>query len=266
MRVEYGCLPRWQGSTERRSNRAKVVFSRHDAVNLEADGSSIVVSVAAGASYFVTDEDVRLQRIDEHSETIDLYPDADLLTLVADACGGGLPSLRGSIDSSTRELALVPGLLGIATRLRAVCVGGEPLTDIEASALSAAFIGELIALQGGSTAGSRSGPRLDRAKLSRVFEYIEDNLDSRITLDELCSHCNLSLFRFAHEFRRMTGLPPARFVINRRIDRAKLRLKSTDQPVRNIATSLGFENISHFRRQFTRLVGVRPGEFRRITG
>jgi transcriptional regulator GlxA family with amidase domain len=72
----------------------------------------------------------------------------------------------------------------------------------------------------------------------------------------------LSTWHFARAFRAATGLSPGQYVLGQRIGLAKRLFQTTDLSVWDIAWSAGFENISHFRRIFSREVGLKPGDFR----
>jgi AraC family transcriptional regulator len=96
-----------------------------------------------------------------------------------------------------------------------------------------------------------------------VFDFSETNLESIITLDHLASLIGLSPFHFARCFKNSTGLAPHQYVLARRIDLAKRRLVTSKAPVREIGWSVGFENSSHFRRQFASQIGVVPGDLRK---
>jgi AraC family transcriptional regulator len=61
-------------------------------------------------------------------------------------------------------------------------------------------------------------------------------------------------------------MSPGQYVLGRRLELAKRLVLTTDLSVWNIAWSAGFENISHFRRQFRSHIGFLPGELRRATG
>ena len=99
----------------------------------------------------------------------------------------------------------------------------------------------------------------------RVCEYIDSHLEENIRLDVLANTANLSLSHFARTFRDTLGVPPHRYVLQRRIDRAREMLIRTEAPLSEIAVSTGFADQSHFARHFHRLVGVAPSAFRRAT-
>jgi AraC family transcriptional regulator len=72
----------------------------------------------------------------------------------------------------------------------------------------------------------------------------------------------LSPYHFHRCFRVTTGLTPHAFVTARRMDRARLMVSATSRPVDEIAASVGFTNLSHFRRVFRRHHGGPPSALR----
>ena len=73
----------------------------------------------------------------------------------------------------------------------------------------------------------------------------------------------LSPSHFARAFRGSTGMPPHRWLLNRRIEKAKDALHNTQASLAAVATACGFADQSHFTRVFTRFVGISPGAWRR---
>ena len=98
--------------------------------------------------------------------------------------------------------------------------------------------------------------------LAIVIEKIESDAAQVLTLDDLASEAGLSRFHFVRAFRRTTGLAPHRYLLARRMDLAKNRVLNTRLPIADIAASIGFENLHHFRRQFQAELAVLPGEMR----
>jgi AraC family transcriptional regulator len=73
----------------------------------------------------------------------------------------------------------------------------------------------------------------------------------------------LSVFHFARQFKAATGLPPHRYVIARRVERARQLLQNADAfSLAEVAAHAGFSDQSQFSHHFKRLVGVTPGQFR----
>ena len=103
---------------------------------------------------------------------------------------------------------------------------------------------------------------LDDARLKRVVDAIEAELARAWTLDDLASLAAMSPFHFARTFKARTGLAPHRHLVARRIERAKVLLRTTADPVAAIAFQVGWENASKFAARFKADVGVTPGVWR----
>lgn len=100
-------------------------------------------------------------------------------------------------------------------------------------------------------------PRIDRA----VVE-IGRRMGDGITVPDLARAANLSQSRFAHLFRRQMGLSPGRYLRQRRLERARLLLQSTFLSVKHVMAAVGFNDPSHFSRDFQRAYGASPRAWR----
>lgn len=98
--------------------------------------------------------------------------------------------------------------------------------------------------------------------LGRVIAYIEDHLADDLPLAAVAAVANLSPFHFARLFRDATGVPPHRYIIGRRVERAKLLLAATEWSLAAIAHEVGFADGSHLTRHFKRETGVTPRAYR----
>ena len=74
----------------------------------------------------------------------------------------------------------------------------------------------------------------------------------------------LSPGHFAHVFREATGVAPHRYVLERRVDRAKVLLRQSDLPITEIADRVGCSSHSHFSVLFNRVTGLTPRQFRAL--
>ena len=113
-----------------------------------------------------------------------------------------------------------------------------------------------------STAWSKV--RLSPHKLRRAVEYIDDNLRSELTLASLAESVALSAGHFAHAFRQAIGVTPHRYVLERRVERAKTLLRTSDMAITEIADRVGCSSPSHFSVLFHRITGVTPRQFRKL--
>lgn len=97
----------------------------------------------------------------------------------------------------------------------------------------------------------------------RVIKYIEQNLHENIGLEQLASTVKLSTHYFTEAFRKTVGMPPYRFLLTRRIERAKELLLTSDLAPGKIAAEVGFSSQAQFTTNFRKMVGKTPGRFRR---
>ena len=266
LRAEYAWRPPFRGSAVTKPNRVEVVFSEHDHVLVDQEEHAHDVRVPAGAMYVVGERPTTLLRVAAYSDTLEMYPDLTLLRDVArnrDVLAFELePTLRGRQSVAFARDAVV---LGVAHMLRQACMNRRTISDVEADGLAHMLAERLVTLQHGEAPRSPAPQRLSRRTIDQVAGFIEAGLTRRLSLDELAHVAALSPFHFARCFKATTGLAPHQYVQARRIELAKRLIMTTSQPVVEVAWSVGFENVSHFRRQFATEVGVAPGVLRRAT-
>jgi AraC family transcriptional regulator len=92
---------------------------------------------------------------------------------------------------------------------------------------------------------------------------IRQKLDGDIHLADLAGECGLSVSHFTRAFRKSFGMSPYRWLLERRIDRAKSLLATGDLPLADIALQAGFSDQTTFTRAFGRIVGDSPARWRR---
>lgn len=106
--------------------------------------------------------------------------------------------------------------------------------------------------------------RLSKASLNQAIDYIHAHLDQEIRLTDLAQALGLSSCYFASLFKRSTGLAPHQYVIQRRLWKAKELLKTTNEPISEIALACGFANQSHLTRAFRQHFNLTPKAYRQI--
>lgn len=100
------------------------------------------------------------------------------------------------------------------------------------------------------------------AWLVAALDYIDLRLDLPLKLEDLAQHVEMSRAHFVRRFREATGEPPHRYVMLRRVDRAKQLLRNSRDALADIAHEVGFSSQSHFTQVFHALTGSTPGQFR----
>ena len=96
-----------------------------------------------------------------------------------------------------------------------------------------------------------------------VAAYIEEHLAEAIPLHVLAKLVHLSPYYFCRAFKQSFGIPPHRYHINRRIERAKALLADPAPSVTDIALEIGFSETSSFSAAFRHTTGTTPTDYRR---
>jgi AraC family transcriptional regulator len=155
-------------------------------------------------------------------------------------------------------------LWGTLQKLKAEAENPDPAHQGYAEALGVVLVHELLRLNDGLllTRQSERGGLAGWQK-RRVAEYIEENLSDDFSLSMMADVAGLSLFHFSRAFKESFGLPPHRYLISRRIDKAKDLLAQPDMSVTEIAVQLGFSDSSSFSATFHKHTGTTPTGYRR---
>jgi AraC family transcriptional regulator len=99
-------------------------------------------------------------------------------------------------------------------------------------------------------------------KLRQAINYINDNLDCKIKLDDVASLLDLSQFYFCHLFKESTGIAPYKYVIQQRIEKAKQLIKQNKLTLAEITVECGFSSQSQMTNHFRKYLGVTPKAYR----
>lgn len=96
-----------------------------------------------------------------------------------------------------------------------------------------------------------------------VNEFIIENLHASLSLAEVSGVAGLTRFHFTRAFTRTFGTTPHAYILQTRIERAKILLATTQLPINTIAAQTGFNTQNHFAAAFRSSVGCTPSQFRR---
>lgn len=103
---------------------------------------------------------------------------------------------------------------------------------------------------------------LPQHQLRQIFEYIDAHLGQDITLADLARLLDMSQFHFSHLFKQSVGLSPYQYLLQQRVERAKLLLKQSDLLIVDIALECGFSSHSHLTKQFRKQTRMTPKAYR----
>lgn len=141
--------------------------------------------------------------------------------------------------SATQIQSLVPTLLLALAQL-----GAGPILESEPTEIFSAR----------ESAGHRA------ARLA--IRYIHDNLERRLSLEEVAAQVHVSPRHLSRLIQNFAGTSPATYIEQARVDRACALLREASTPIKEIAARVGYNDVHHFTRVFSRRCGVSPGAFR----
>lgn len=172
----------------------------------------------------------------------------------------GEASLRTSINTDDAVLRRLGQLA--RHELRAGGPGGQLYAESLGTALAVHLLRRYGTMERPPT---RRNGGLTPTQLRRVVDYIEAHLTENLGLAELAAVVGLSAHHFGAAFKAVTGVPPHRFVVERRVQRARTLLAGQGT-IADIAHATGFANQSHLTLNFRQVTGMTPARFRRLAG
>jgi len=174
-----------------------------------------------------------------------------------------------AFDRDAEQLPLIVGVADLAVQhLAALCdqeiAEGGAAGRLYVEGLATALVVHLFRSYGVSP---HKSPRviggLTPLQLRRVMDCIEARLDQDLGLAELAAVADLSTHHFGQAFKASMGMSPHRYLIERRIHRAKELLIGGNRSIAEIAVSVGFSSQSHMTLNFRKLVETTPARYRR---
>jgi AraC family transcriptional regulator len=234
------CSPAWRGE------------------HVAADGTFAPHSKTVGALTVVPDGPLPAARSLRRCDLLYCAFDRSLVSDVRNEIGGKVPCAL-SLRSCVRDHAISEILHLLFAEIELGGVSTRLYIDSLAHALTVRFLflGERMP---GQTRGTST---LTRRKLSRVEELIESHIGADLPLQELAAAVGYSRSHFLRAFHATTGITPHRYLLNRRIERARRLLGETDMSIAQVAYSCGFSSQAHFTMAFRKVCGLTPGKYRR---
>lgn len=100
-------------------------------------------------------------------------------------------------------------------------------------------------------------------KIKQVLMRIEEDYDKLLTVERMAEECGYSASHFMRWFKENTGFGFNGYLIEYRLNRAAQELRNSDETILNIASEVGFDNLSNFNRLFKKRFRMTPSEFRK---
>jgi len=94
--------------------------------------------------------------------------------------------------------------------------------------------------------------------IEEVLTFISMHIEQPLSVEDLARRANLSPYYFSRLFKQNTGFSPHEYMLNHRVANAKYLLRTTDFPIKKVASCCGFQTASSFCTNFKKRVGVSP--------
>lgn len=107
----------------------------------------------------------------------------------------------------------------------------------------------------------QASSKFDQSQVDKIDCYIEENIGTNISVDDLSDLLRCSKFYFLREFKKLVGVTPYQYLMSKRLEQAKVLLTADKVNIALTAHELGFNDQSHFTRAFKGHFGMTPGQF-----
>ena len=99
--------------------------------------------------------------------------------------------------------------------------------------------------------------------ITKVLKYISMHYREDISISTLANNVYMSEDHLCRLFKKNIGLNPKRYILNLRLEYAKNMISSSSLSLGDIALKSGFHSLTVFSRQFTKIYGISPSEYRK---
>ena len=113
---------------------------------------------------------------------------------------------------------------------------------------------------------STGGQNQTHYLIRRAIDYIEENYQKDISLNELSEELNISSYYFSKLFKDETGEGFVEYLTRRRVDEAKALLKDPEKSIKEIGIACGYSDPNYFSRIFKKATGITPTEYKERVG
>lgn len=182
------------------------------------------------------------------------YEPAFFERLAADSAGNG-----GALKFPVHRLPELPALIPLTAEAQ---LGLHRPGSVNFEELAVELAGKVMTTLSGE-AVSLNGPAIrDERRIATAIRFIELHFRRPLGVDELSALVGISPYHFLRTFKQVAGLTPHQFILRRRLREAALRLRTTAEPVLDIALDAGFGDLSNFNHTFRSVFGTTPTNYR----
>jgi len=226
------------GSFKYRSGRGSVVLSH---------GSLLLGS--ADESFECSHESGRGDRCVSFN-----YEPAFFERLAADSASCG-----ASFKFPVHRLPELPSLIPLTAEAQ---LGLRLPRSVNFEELALELAGRVLATLDGAPVSMKGPTTRDERRIATAIRFIDLHFRQPLSLEDLSALVEISPYHFLRTFKQVAGLTPHQFLLRRRLREAALRLRTTTEPVLDVALDAGFGDLSNFNHTFRAVFGISPTKYR----
>ncbi|HIU75899.1 MAG TPA: response regulator [Candidatus Pelethocola excrementipullorum] len=121
-----------------------------------------------------------------------------------------------------------------------------------------------ISLENHMSSVTKRRKEQERRPILEAIEYIKKNYGQKILLEEVAERSGFNANYFSELFKNETGKNFSTYLLEVRMAEAKLLLRDTSDTIYEITAKVGYKDSKFFSQQFTKTVGIKPTEYRKL--
>ncbi len=176
----------------------------------------------------------------------------------------------GTFHFKLPALPPLPRLLPLVAQLQTWAAQPDPGARAALDEAVPLLAAQVIHAARGHTPGQRAPSARDERRVSRALDHIAAQAHvgdcEALSLDTLAGVAAMSKYHFLRTFQQVVGVTPHQYLLQRRLQRAALRLATTREPVQQVALAAGFGDLSTFNARFRQVFGAAPLAYRQRVG
>jgi AraC family transcriptional regulator len=171
---------------------------------------------------------------------------------------------RSCSEIVSAPCAVDPVILSMGKVLRGELLQGQIRDPFLVEAVGVVLAGHLVRRWSSQPSLRQVKGQLSPGQIRNTLDAIESNMSSGIRVRDLARQIGVGTHQFTRLFRQTMGCSPYRFVMLRRLERARFLLEKTALPLAEIALEVGFASQSHFTSVFHREMRTTPQAYRSL--
>jgi AraC-like DNA-binding protein len=175
-------------------------------------------------------------------------------SLAADSTGKG-----DSLKFPVHRFPELPSFIPLTAKAQ---LGLHRPGSVDFEELALELAGKVLTALNGSPVSMKTSAIRDERRIATAMRFIDRHFRRPLSLEELSALVGISPYHFLRTFKQVAGLTPHQFILRRRLRESALRLRTTREPVLDIALDAGFGDLSNFNHTFRAAFGTTPTNYR----